>query len=136
MGEFIHSGTDTRNIDVEEETIVVSATVNTMFFDYGPVDGPNLDFTLELPAADLVDAYQRAVERCRELEVGRPVMTKPHVTPKRVLPAIFSARRAISASPNPRMRDCVQCHRPFFSRGARNVVCVVCKSQINFDGGL
>lgn len=27
------------------------------------------------------------------------------------------------------MRDCVQCERPFFSKSAANVVCVICKAE-------
>lgn len=40
--------------------------------------------------------------------------------------------------PNPAIRDCVECALPFFSRGAGNVVCVVCRAEstAEFEGEL
>lgn len=40
-------------------------------------------------------------------------------------------------TPNPAIRDCVDCGTPFFSRSSGNVVCVFCRaaSTAEFDQG-
>lgn len=65
---FVHETTRVHNIDVEEETIVVSATVKTMLSQsWGMFPGPDLDFTLELLTDQLADAYDLAVAKGHEL---------------------------------------------------------------------
>lgn len=53
---------------------------------------------------------------------------------KRAFPARHHAH---AVTPNPAIRDCVECELPFFSSSAANVVCLVCKdaSTAEFDQG-
>lgn len=67
------------------------------------------------------------------LNMGHPAPTTTECPVKRAIPRYVSGTR-----PNPKMRDCVNCKLPFFSKSTANVVCVVCKSEstAEFDGGL
>lgn len=53
-------------------------------------------------------------------------------------PVIPARRHGHGVTPAPAMRDCLHCGKPFFSRSAANVVCVICRSEstAKFEGGL
>ncbi|QYO75619.1 hypothetical protein [Devosia salina] len=65
---FLHVQTTVDRVIIEGDDCNVSATIETLKRTRGAMfPGPSIDFTLTMPACEIEDAYDRAIEEGRRI---------------------------------------------------------------------